>query len=73
MSRPPWGDPFDSASEAIDAGYTEGTELRKNGARPEHVVDNIEIYGGQHAGRAFYAEWVKGFRAGHLGERKPAA
>lgn len=73
MYKPPWADPFDSASEALGAGYAEGAELRKNGARPEHVADNIIIYGRSFAALPFYADWVKGFRAGHSGERKPMA
>ena len=54
-------------------GYEAGAELRKNGARPEHLGDNVDIYGAQHARSPFYADWVKGFRAGHSGERKPVA
>ena len=73
MDRPPWADPFDNPSQAIDAGYTAGAELRKNGARPEHLAVNIEMSGACLINRPLYADWVKGFRAGFLGERKPAA
>ena len=73
MSKPPWADPFDSAGEAVDAGYAEGAELRKNGARAEHVADNIVIYGRSYTAQPFYSDWVMGFRAGHSGERKPIA
>jgi hypothetical protein len=69
----PQGKPIESSREAIDVGYEAGAELRKNGARPEHLGDNIGIYGAHHARSPFYADWVKGFHAGHSGERKPVA
>jgi hypothetical protein len=67
----PQDKPLASYVAAIEAGYAEGALLRKNGARPEHLADNIDVYGAQFKRSPHYDSWLKAFRAGHLGESKP--
>jgi hypothetical protein len=60
-----------SQDEAIVVGYDEGALLRKNGAQPNALQFNIETNQGNYPDSPFYDHWLKGFRAGFLGERKP--
>jgi hypothetical protein len=62
-----------SAEEAVTIGYEEGKSLRQYGAQPKGLAFNIEVSQGNYLYSPFYDCWLKGFRAGYLGEQKPIA
>ena len=62
-----------SSEEAISIGYQDGKGLRDNGAKKDAIEFNIEVSRGNYPRSPFYDYWLKGFRAGFLGERKPIA
>ena len=57
----------------MSEGYKEGKSLHENGAKPEDIEFNIELYRGNYPESQFYEWWLKGFRAGFLEEKKPVA
>jgi hypothetical protein len=66
--------PLVSPEVAIDLGYQDGADLRRrHGHQPGQLDTDILTHGARYAGLDLYGHWLKGFRAGHSGERKPIA
>jgi hypothetical protein len=73
MLTPSYQKDLTSSEDAVSIGYEEGKVLRDNGAQPKDLVLNIEVSRGNYPRSPFYESWLKGFRAGFLGDRKPIA
>lgn len=65
--------PFGNAREALDCGFLEGTEDKKNGIKPEDVARELRepFQWRRGPGSPFYQEWRKGYEAGYRCLEKP--
>lgn len=64
---------FISAKEAIDVGYADGAEDRRNGQRSEVAARELRepFKWRRGPGSPFYEEWCRAYSAGFNGRSKP--